>query len=155
VATRRTDLLGLLATAGPLGWSPVAPGTLGALLALPLGVPLSWLPWPGRVAVLAAAVLGGTWVIDRYLGEDRTADPSEVVLDEVVGCLVTLAAVPLSAPWLLAGFVVFRVLDIGKPPPIGTIDRRWHGGLGVMADDVVAGLMGGAALAALAWLVRT
>ena len=155
MATRRTDLLGLLATAGPLGWSPVAPGTLGALLALPLVVPLSWLPWPGRVAVLAAAVLGGTWVIDRYLGEDRTADPSEVVLDEVVGCLVTLAAVPLSAPWLLAGFVVFRVLDIGKPPPIGTIDRRWHGGLGVMADDVVAGLMGGAALAALAWLVHT
>ena len=82
----------------------------------------------------------------RYLGVGRTAnllgihDDPRIVIDEIAGILVTLALVPPSVPALLTGFVLFRLLDISKPPPISTIDQRLGGGFGIVADDVVAGL---------------
>lgn len=141
-----------LATVGRAGDSPVAPGTLGALAALPLAWLLASAPPPVAVAVVAALAVASIWIVERYL---RTLpagvqlDPSEVVLDEFVGVLVALAFVPWEAPWVLAAFVLFRVADIVKPWPIGLIDRRVHGGLGVMGDDLVAGLLAGLALLAV------
>jgi len=96
-------------------------------------------PWPARVAVLALVTVGAVVVVQRYLEGRTKADPQEVVLDELVGCLITLAPLPWSLPWVAAGYALFRLLDITKPGPIGTLDRRLHGGLGVVADDVAAG----------------
>lgn len=131
-----------LATLGPLGHSPVAPGSVGALAALPAAWLLTLLPWPARVAVLALVTIGAIVVVQRYLAGRTEADPQEVVLDELVGCLVTLAPLPWSLSWVAAGYVLFRLLDITKPGPIGYLDRRVHGGLGVVADDVAAGVLG-------------
>ena len=88
----------------------------------------------------------------RYLAGHGNEDPSEVVVDELAGCLIALAFVPRTIPWFLAAFVLFRVFDILKPGPIGLIDRRARGAWGVMGDDVVAGALAGLVLVALAHL---
>ncbi len=136
-------IAGLVATVGWAGLSPVAPGTLGALVALPIG----WLlaPYSGAVwaAVVAAVTFVGVVATDRYVGGQRDLDPHEVVIDELAGCLIALAFVPFEWPWVLAAFLLFRLFDIAKPWPIGLIDRAHRGGLSVMGDDVAAGLLAG------------
>lgn len=137
----RRRLILALATWGGTGYLPLMPGTWGSLAALPLW----WLlaqsgPWGYGLGV--AALLGlALWAAgpaQEYLG--RTDHPA-IVIDEVVGLLITLAGAPLTWPAAAAGLMIFRILDILKPPPI-----RWfgkgEGGLAVVADDVVAGVMG-------------
>lgn len=128
-----------LATWGGVGFLPGAPGTWGTLAALPLWWGLTLLgPWGyalGTTVVLLLALWAAGPAQD-YLG--RTDHPA-IVIDEVVGLLITLAAVPLTWQYALAGFTLFRALDILKPGPI-----RWFGqgtgGLEVVADDVAAGV---------------
>jgi len=96
--------------------------------------------------LIGALTLASTLAVQRYLA-GRKRDPQEVVVDEWIGCLITLAFVPFSAAWVVAGYLLFRMFDIFKPGPIRWLDRRVHGGLGVMADDVAAGLAAGAVLA--------
>ena len=123
-----------------LGLAPKAPGTFGTLLGLPL---LLVMP-PNQLAyVLVVIVLFvfGVWVCgacSQYLG---VHDHGAIVWDEVVGYLVTMVALPVTWQWMLAGFIVFRVFDILKPWPISWVDRRVHGGFGIMIDDVLAGLL--------------
>ncbi len=123
------------------GRAPKAPGTFGTLpgilfyLAL---VPLGWLAY-GIITLLFLAI--GIPICDqaaRQLGRD---DPPSVVWDEIVGYLITMIAVPPSLITIVAGFVAFRVFDILKPWPIGWLDRELPGGLGIMLDDVAAGVM--------------
>jgi phosphatidylglycerophosphatase A len=139
--TRVSRMILALATWGGVGYLPYAPGTWGTLAALPLWYLLARSgPWGYGLGVAALMILGlmVAGPAQAYLG--RT-DHGAIVVDEVVGLLITLAGVPPS--WLAAalGFIVFRTLDIFKPGPI-----RWfgagHGGLEVMADDVAAGLLG-------------
>ena len=103
----------------------MAPGSWGALVAVPFGVVFGALPWPWRVAgcVLLAAL--ATWAVSRYLGSSTHQDPQEVVLDEFVGCLITLCWIPVEWVWLAAGYGLFRLFDIWKPGPIGYVDTRW------------------------------
>lgn len=122
-----------------LGLAPKAPGTFGTLLGLPL---LMVMPAQLGSYLLVVLVLFafGVWCCDvctRYLG---VHDHGAIVWDEVVGYLITMVALPVSWPWMLAGFVVFRFFDIIKPWPISWLDRRVHGGLGIMVDDVLAGV---------------
>ncbi|HET9019370.1 MAG TPA: phosphatidylglycerophosphatase A [Acetobacteraceae bacterium] len=128
-----------------LGRAPAAPGTVASAAAVLLGaVLLAWSPW-ALAAASVAATLGGIWAIRAAAAGD---DPGWVVIDEVAGQWITLLALPRPAPlWLLAGFVLFRVLDIAKPGPVGWADRR-HDPLGVMLDDVIAGAIGAALLLA-------
>jgi phosphatidylglycerophosphatase A len=137
----------VLATWFGTGLLPVAPGTWGSLAALPFAWAIGGLG--GRGALLAAALVAfavGCWAAGEYERETGTKDPGAVVIDEVVGQWVTLAFVPLS-PWSTAlGFVLFRAADIVKPWPASLAERRLEGGLGVMADDVVAGVYAGIAL---------
>ena len=126
------------------GLLPRAPGTWGSLAALGVGAALMagshWL----LAAGVAAAIAAGFWAIPRAGGQ---ADPGWVVIDEVAGMWLTM--LPLAAPsplGLAVAFAVFRALDIAKPGPIGAIDR-WPGAVGVMGDDIAAGLAG----AALVW----
>ena len=135
----------LLAAWGPCGYVPVAPGTAGTLGAVPLYLALSRLPpaaYLGATLALIALAIPAAARAGRYW---RIADASPIVIDEVVGYLVTMALVPFSWPAVLAGFVLFRVLDVTKPWPASTFDRM-KSGVGVVMDDVAAGVWGAAAL---------
>jgi phosphatidylglycerophosphatase A len=140
----------LLATWFGAGLLPVAPGTWGSLAALPFAWVIAGLG--GRGALLAAALVAfavGCWAAGEYERETGTKDPGAVVIDEVAGQWVTLAFVPLSLWSTVLGFVLFRVADIVKPWPASLAERRLAGGLGVMADDIVAGAYAGLALLAI------
>lgn len=145
-----------IVTAGGLGLLPGAPGTWGSLGAIPLTWFLHWLGGIWAVAgVTVALFLLGYWATSVYLAGQQE-DPSEVVIDEVVGQMIalwplswglTLAGTdPSVFPWpgWIGGFLMFRFFDILKPPPIRWLDRP--GALGVMMDDVAAGILAGAVM---------
>jgi phosphatidylglycerophosphatase A len=132
-----------IATALGAGYSPLAPGTCGTLVTLPLAWALSGVALWVYVLVTAAVIVVGIWAADRADRAWGTEDSGRIVIDEVAGYLVTMTLVDRSH-WipLAVGFVVFRALDIGKPPPIRWLDQNLPGGFGVVMDDVAAGVMG-------------
>lgn len=134
---------------GPAGHVPVAPGTAGALAALPAAWAMSAWPWWAWTLVLVPLTALSVYAVGLYVTGRPDQDPKEVVVDEFVGCLVAAAFVPGTLAWQLAAFVAFRVLDIAKPWPVSWLDRRVKGGWGVVGDDVAAGLMAGALLWAI------
>jgi phosphatidylglycerophosphatase A len=143
----------LFAAFGPCGFSPFAPGTAGTLGAVPLYMALSLLPWPAYLLVTAALLLLGIVAAGRAGRYWGVVDASPIVIDEVVGYLVTMALVPFSWPAAAAGFVLFRLFDIWKPWPVSALDRL-KSGLGVMLDDVGAGVYGWVCLQLLLRLVH-
>jgi len=137
-----------LSTLGPVGRIPQAPGTWGSAAALLLA-PWIFLPLPlwGRLLALAGILVLGTWAATRAEAVLGRTDPGCVVIDEVLGQWTAL--LPFAAPslWtLFAAFVLFRALDIAKPWPIRLVERSLPKGLGVMADDLLAGALAGALL---------
>ncbi|TAL03896.1 MAG: phosphatidylglycerophosphatase A [Rhodospirillaceae bacterium] len=124
------------------GLSPVAPGTVGSLGALPLGALIHWSFGSQALAVSAVVLFLVGWAITAaHLDEDSTGkDPQWIVIDEVAGQWLTLAAVPLHPLDCLLAFVLFRLFDIAKPWPVSWADRRVGGALGIMLDDLLAGL---------------
>jgi phosphatidylglycerophosphatase A len=142
----KTRLAVLLATFGYVGHFPIAPGTAGSIAGLVLFAALRFAGSPAlELAVIVVLFAAGCWagsVAERHYG--RT-DPGFVVLDEVVGMLLTLLLVPVSWSGALIGFFLFRGFDIVKPFPARQCERL-HGGLGIMADDAVAGIFGNLAL---------
>lgn len=122
------------------GLVPWAPGTFGTLAALPLYLILAPLPLGGYLAALAVVIVIGIWACDRTARDLGRKDPGAIVWDEFAGLLVTLTGAPAGWGWLLAGFLLFRCFDILKPWPIRWLDRRVPGGLGIMLDDLAAGL---------------
>ena len=145
-----------IASGAYTGYIPVASGTWGTLLAFPL----FWLFEPWRhvsvglyLASYAAAVLFACWIAGRAEAILQEHDSHAIVIDEIVGYLAaTLFMAPTWENTLIA-FVVFRVFDVIKPFPAGTIDRRLPGGAGVVLDDVVSGIYANLATRALSWLV--
>lgn len=128
------------------GLVPVAPGTAGSLCALPAIWLMSGLEPAVYLAVCAACFVIGVWACgeaERYLS---ASDPSPVVWDEMVGMQITLLLVPITWLHVLMGFVLFRFFDIAKPWPIGLVERKARGGLGIMLDDALAGLLAALAL---------
>ena len=128
----------VVATACGAGYSPIAPGTAGSLVALLL---LWLIPFsrPALIASFVVVTLVGTWaahVAEPVLGEK---DPGAIVIDEVAGMTLSVLLVPLTLPVLFAGFVLFRIFDVTKPFPAGRA-QALPGGLGVMVDDLIAGL---------------
>lgn len=139
----------IVAAWGPCGFSPFAPGTVGTLGAVPLWWALSAFPraaLPAAIVLLSALGVFAAGRAGRYWG---MTDASAIVIDEVVGYLVTVALVPFSWPAAALGFALFRVFDVAKPWPASAFDRMkspW----GVMLDDVAAGLYAMAILTAVA-----
>jgi len=142
-----------LATGLGIGMIPVAPGTFGTLL----GLPLAWLIdiLPGfriQLAAIIVVCLGAVLICDiaiKALG--RGKDPGCVVLDEIVAMPITFFLIPINNLWVAAaGFVLFRVFDIAKPPPARQLESL-PGGLGVMADDWAAAVYANLALRLLLW----
>lgn len=132
-----------IATALGAGYSPLAPGTCGTIVTVPLAWALAGLPlWQYALVVLAVIAIG-IWAAGRADAAWGTHDSGRIVIDEVAGYLVTVALVD-RARWapLAVGFVVFRALDILKPPPIRWLDQNLPGGFGVVIDDVAAGVLG-------------
>lgn len=133
------------------GCSPKAPGTMGTLVAMALYFPLSHLPFRWYLGSTLLVILAGIWICGWSARQLGVHDHPGIVWDEIGGYLVTMLWAPSGLEWMLAGFVLFRLFDILKPWPIGWLDRRVGGGLGIMLDDVVAGL---AAMACLQLLHR-
>jgi phosphatidylglycerophosphatase A len=134
----------LLATGCGVGLVPVAPGTVGSLAALPLWWwLLADLPLLAAVGVLVALALLGVWIIDRACRKTGVGDAGAIVLDELVGQWIALLAAPKTLLGVAAAFVLFRLFDIAKPWPVSWADRSLDGGLGIMLDDVLAGVMAG------------
>jgi len=130
----------LLAFGLGTGLSPVAPGTAGSVLGVLLYLPLSALPLAVYLGVTALLFAAGVWLCARTSKDLGVHDHRGIVWDEVVGFLITMIALPRAWPWIVCGFLLFRFFDIVKPWPIRWLDRRVGGGLGIMLDDLVAGL---------------
>lgn len=149
------DPVHLLAFGLGAGLSPVAPGTAGTLLTVPL-VAATW-SWPlaWRIGLCVLLIIIGTWAGGASARKLGVHDHGGIVIDEVAGFYLAMLLLPAGGWWLLAGFAAFRVFDIAKPWPIGWLDRRVGGGMGIMLDDLVAALFAAAALWAgylgLAW----
>ena len=151
-AAGRDRLVLAIATVGPCGYAPAAPGTFGSAA----GLLLFWLVQAfGSLAVELAVLLVVTaiGVAAATRAESLTGrhDPGFIVIDETAGMLLTLAAMPVGLGGALAGFLAFRLFDIVKPFPARWAERL-PGGWGVMADDLVAGLYAQALLRLLLWL---
>jgi len=124
---------------GGIGYAPLAPGTVASALT----AAVLWLiPFsrPGLIAVLVIVILVGTWAAHQAEARLGGNDPGAIVIDEVAGMILSVVLLPLTGAVLAAGFVLFRVFDIVKPFPI-RLSQRLPGGLGVMIDDVLAGLL--------------
>ncbi|MDH4558734.1 phosphatidylglycerophosphatase A [Pseudomonas sp. BN417] len=133
------------------GTLPKAPGTWGSLVALPF-IPLwQMLPDWGYWLMLGLTMLFGFWLCGKVADDLRVHDHEGIVWDEMVGMWITLWLVPEGWHWLLLGFLVFRVMDILKPWPIRWIDRHVHGGVGIMLDDVLAGVFAWLAMQLIIW----
>ena len=133
------------------GLSPKAPGTAGTLLAIPIFILLARLDIATYLIILAAATIGGVWICNRASEILGVHDHGGIVWDEMVGFWITMLAIPPSPIGIVLGFLLFRVFDILKPWPIGLIDRQVRGGLGIMLDDIAAGLMAWVVL----WLMHS
>lgn len=130
----------LLATWFGVGRLPLVPGTWGSLAALPIAWVLAWNYGPYAIVGAAGVVfLLGLWACGSYLARTRTKDPGEIVIDEVAGQLIAAAPAGLDPLAFLLSFVLFRILDVMKPWPCRALERL-PGALGVIADDIAAGL---------------
>lgn len=123
------------------GLAPKAPGTFGTLAALPLIFLLAMLTPAWSMALIVLAAVLGIYICGKVSTDIGTEDHGAIVWDEVVGFALTMWAIPLTFSNVVVGFALFRLLDIVKPWPIRWFDRHVHGGLGVMLDDIVAGLL--------------
>jgi phosphatidylglycerophosphatase A len=142
-----------IATFGYVGFFPIAPGTAGSLAALALFAAVRWVGVPAFELAVIAGVLGvGIWSASGTERALRLKDPGPIVIDEVLGMLITLALLPVSLTAVIFGFLLFRLFDVVKPYPAARLEHL-HGGSGVMLDDAVAGIYAHLALRASMWLV--
>ena len=144
--TFRQKAIVFLATGGWIGFSPVAPGTFGSLAALPICLLISLMPL-GVALIFVVTLIGlSTWIAHAAENIEARKDPKQVVVDEICGMAITLFALPFTPFFIIGGFALFRVFDILKPFPIRWIDNNVHGGLGIMLDDMIAGVFANALL---------
>jgi phosphatidylglycerophosphatase A len=139
------------ATLFGVGYAPFAPGTVASVVALPLAWVIAALA--GRFVLLLAAILAcaiGAWACELYVQARADKDPSECVIDELAGQWIVCAFAPHTLIAYALAFVLFRIFDITKLWPINEVERRVPGGLGIMADDVVAAIFGGIIITVLA-----
>lgn len=122
------------------GLAPVAPGTFGTLAAIPFYWILSLFPLWFYLTVIVLAIVVGIWVCGESAKRLGVHDHGGIVWDEFVGFWITMFAAPSGLVWVLVGFIVFRIFDIWKPWPIYIVDDKVEGGLGIMLDDVLAGV---------------
>lgn len=123
------------------GLSPTAPGTVGTLAAIPVYLLFWWSGWTVYGLLVLLGIIAGVKICDYCGRQLNSHDHGAIVWDEIIGFCITMFLVPLSIWTLILGFILFRAFDIFKPWPIKTVDEKLNDGLGVMLDDVVAGIM--------------
>jgi phosphatidylglycerophosphatase A len=141
-----------LATIGPVGKMRPAPGSWGSLFGVVTGFGLASLSSGLLEIAILLAIIFGTIAANHHQSETGSKDASEVVIDEVAGQWIALLVIPLDWRWALAAFVLFRLFDITKIGPIGMVEK-WPGGVGVMADDVIAGVFAALCLWLAQWFL--
>lgn len=158
---RRRGAAVWIATCGGIGYFPLVPGTAGSLLGVGMVAGIGRLPlarpWLAAMVAATALVIGavGTWAAGRSEKFFGRVDPAEVVIDEVVGQMLTLFLWPEATwKWLLPGFLIFRIFDVAKPFPVRRLERL-PGGWGIMLDDVGAGIYSLVILASLGWALKS
>tara|TARA_Y100001970_G_scaffold294183_1_gene448089 strand:+ start:12409 stop:12900 length:492 start_codon:yes stop_codon:yes gene_type:complete len=132
----------LIATCFGLGFFPFAPGTIGSIVATILAWPISF--YLGSLGLFIASILVilfGLCATHYYSKSSDTKDSPTIIIDEVGGQWLTLVLIPPDPIYYLIGFVLFRLLDVTKPWPINVIDSRMKGSIGVMLDDIIAGII--------------
>lgn len=140
-----------LATGCFAGYIPVAPGTCGTVVGLGLYWSLRTLPVHVYVVTTLVFIVLAVWVASLAQQMFQSVDPPQIVIDEIAGLLVTMAFHRPDVWVALTGFILFRIFDITKPPPIRWIEGRFSDGRGVVLDDVLAGVYANAALWFLSW----
>ena len=137
----REDAVMFLATGFYIGNIPVAPGTFGSLVGLPLCFALAGISTATAMLGTLLFILFAVWIADAAEKILEQNDPGCIVIDEIAGMVVALVGLPFNPITVVIGFILFRILDILKPFPIRDLDKRIPGGLGVVADDVAAGII--------------
>ncbi|MFH1982594.1 MAG: phosphatidylglycerophosphatase A [Pseudomonadota bacterium] len=130
-----------LATGAMVGFVPVAPGTVGTLLGIPIAYGLSLVSLGAALVLLLVLTAVAAWISGQAERIFASKDPGRIVIDEILGMAVTLVGLPFNGITVCIGFILFRYLDITKPPPIRWFDQRLKGGWGVVMDDVAAGVI--------------
>ncbi|MFI4955593.1 MAG: phosphatidylglycerophosphatase A [Gammaproteobacteria bacterium] len=128
------------------GLSPVAPGTMGTLVAIPIIMLMSFFSLPIYIAITLVTIILGTYAADWSSRDLKVHDHSGIVIDEIAGMMIVMLFVPINALTLLEGFALFRLFDIVKPWPINWLDKQIKGGVGIMVDDLLAALYAGVVL---------
>lgn len=136
------------------GLSPVAPGTMGTLIAIPIFLILATFPPIIYLLFVTVLFLLGCWTAEQTTRALNVHDHPGIVIDEIVGYLITMILVPITWYWVLLGFLLFRLFDIWKPWPISIADRQLKGGFGIMFDDVLAALYSLLSLHIVIWSVK-
>ena len=135
-----------VATGCYVGYLPLAPGTWGTVVGVGLYWLLRGLPPAAYAAMVIAFIVFAIWASTAAQGHFEEVDPREIVIDEIAGFLVTMAFHRPSVACVVTGFILFRIFDITKPPPIRWIERRFSDGRGIVLDDVAAGIYANIAL---------
>jgi len=143
----------LFAAGFGVGYSPIAPGTLGTLITIPIYYFLSAIRSPIYEVTIIAFFFLSVWISEKAEIFFGKRDDSRIVIDEMMGFLITMLWVPKTAIFIIIGFFLFRFFDIVKPPPIRLMERA-KGGFGVVLDDVVAGVYGNISLHLILIVVR-
>jgi phosphatidylglycerophosphatase A len=136
----REEAVVFLATGFYIGKIPFAPGTFGTIIGLPLCFVLAGLKLPLAIGCTALLIVIAVWIANGAEKLLKKKDPGCIVIDEIAGLAVTFIGLPFNLTTALIGFIIFRILDIAKPFPIRTLDKRVSGGVGIVLDDVVAGI---------------
>ena len=136
------------------GLSPVAPGTMGTLVAIPIFLLLSTFSPVIYLVLVSIMFFVGCWSSSLTAKALGVHDHPSIVIDEIVGYLITMIFVPISWHWVILGFLLFRLFDIWKPWPISKVDLQVKGGLGIMLDDVLAALYSLLSLHIVIWSVK-
>jgi len=133
------------------GLAPFAPGTFGTLAAIPLYLLMNTQSLTIYLLITLVVSIVGIWICDKSSNLLGVHDHSGIVWDEFAGFFVTMIAAPAGWLWVVVGFSLFRLFDIWKPWPISVLDKKVHGGLGIMVDDILAGVFSAICLQLLAY----
>lgn len=135
-----TNPLHFIAFGFGTGAIPIAPGTFGTIIAIPIYLFLTTYSHTFYFIFLVAFIIFSIWISDKVSKEINIHDHQGMNIDEIVGYLVTMFRAPYGWGWILLGFVLFRFFDIVKPWPIRQVDEKLQGGFGMILDDVLAGI---------------
>ena len=152
--TIRKNAILFLSSGCGLGYMPFAPGTFGSLAGLPICWLIAQLPLSVALVILAGLLAASIWIADQAEKMLQQKDPGIIVIDEICGLVIALIGLPFTFVNVALGFVLFRILDIAKPVPITTLERRLGGGTGIVMDDVAAGIMVNITLRIIAYLIE-